>query len=171
MRRQQIAAWKAARPEVANTRAKAERTAAGRYKEPTLFNCLAKSEDVGKNAPEFIVLESLRDVPNHLCAPIHDGEDRHRSPVREKAPCVILEELLLGVRLEAIGSAECELEKIEECPTHYVIPRFRLSSDQSEEQPTLITRNKFFQLRSGGSSAVMSPRLLSTGVVLAIRFC
>lgn len=49
MRRQQIAAWKTARPEqpalfplVADCRPKAERTATGRYKEPTLFNCLLR---------------------------------------------------------------------------------------------------------------------------------
>lgn len=47
MRRQQIAAWKAARPDQPalfplkrDCRPKAERTVAGRYKEPTLFNCL-----------------------------------------------------------------------------------------------------------------------------------
>lgn len=49
MRRQQIAAWKAARPDqpalfplVEDCRPKVERTAAGRYSEPTLFNCLLR---------------------------------------------------------------------------------------------------------------------------------
>jgi len=46
MRRQQIAAWKTVRPEqpalIADCRPKAERTATGRYKEPTLFNCLLR---------------------------------------------------------------------------------------------------------------------------------
>jgi hypothetical protein len=49
MRRQQIAAWKAAKPDqpalfalVEDSRPKAERTAAGRYNEPTLFNCLLR---------------------------------------------------------------------------------------------------------------------------------
>jgi hypothetical protein len=49
IRRQQIAAWKTARPEqpalfalIEDCRPKAERTATGRYKEPTLFNCLLR---------------------------------------------------------------------------------------------------------------------------------
>lgn len=49
MRHQQIAAWKAARPDqpalfplIDDARPKAERTADGRYKEPTLFNCLLR---------------------------------------------------------------------------------------------------------------------------------
>ena len=49
MRRLQIAAWKAARPDqpalfplVEDSRPKFECTAAGRYREPTLFNCLRR---------------------------------------------------------------------------------------------------------------------------------
>jgi|GEM_PF-505513 hypothetical protein len=49
MRRQQIAAWKAARPEqpalfplIEDCRPKAERTVAARYNEPSLFNCLLR---------------------------------------------------------------------------------------------------------------------------------
>jgi hypothetical protein len=47
LRRQQIAAWKAARPDqpalfplIEDSRPKPERTAAGRYTEPTLLDCL-----------------------------------------------------------------------------------------------------------------------------------
>jgi hypothetical protein len=47
LRRQQIAAWKAARPDqpalfplIDDTRPKSERTAAGRYSEPSLLDCL-----------------------------------------------------------------------------------------------------------------------------------
>jgi hypothetical protein len=47
MRRAQIAAWKAARPDqpalfplIADSRPKPERTVAGRYSEPTLLDCL-----------------------------------------------------------------------------------------------------------------------------------
>ena len=49
MRRQQIAAWKAARPDqpalfplINDSRPKSERTVAGRYNESTLFNCLKR---------------------------------------------------------------------------------------------------------------------------------
>lgn len=49
MRRQQIAAWKAVRPDqpalfplIEDSRPKFERTVAGRYNEPTLFNCLVR---------------------------------------------------------------------------------------------------------------------------------
>lgn len=47
LRRQQITAWKAARPDqpalfplIEDCRPKAERTVAGRYTEPTLLDCL-----------------------------------------------------------------------------------------------------------------------------------
>ncbi len=60
MRRQQIAAWKAARPDqpalfplIADSRPKSERTVAGRYREPTLFNSLLRimeQADRGKGA-------------------------------------------------------------------------------------------------------------------------
>lgn len=47
LRRQQVAAWKAARPDqqalfplVEDCRHKSERTAAGRYSEPSLLDCL-----------------------------------------------------------------------------------------------------------------------------------
>ena len=49
LRRQQIAAWKAARPDqpalfplVEDCRPKSERSAAGRYSEPSLLDCLRK---------------------------------------------------------------------------------------------------------------------------------
>jgi hypothetical protein len=58
MRRKQIAASKAARPDqpalfplIEDARPKFERTAAGRYREPTLFNCLRRvmeQADCGK---------------------------------------------------------------------------------------------------------------------------
>ena len=47
LRRQQVAAWKATRPDqaalfplIADARPKSERTAAGRYAEPSLLDCL-----------------------------------------------------------------------------------------------------------------------------------
>ena len=47
LRRQQIAAWKAARPDqpalfplIEDSRPKSERTVAGRYNEPSLLDCL-----------------------------------------------------------------------------------------------------------------------------------
>ena len=47
MRRQQIAAWKAARPDqpalfplIEDSRPKSDRTAVGRYSEPSLLDCL-----------------------------------------------------------------------------------------------------------------------------------
>ncbi|MES1990613.1 MAG: hypothetical protein V4441_06655 [Pseudomonadota bacterium] len=62
MRRQQIAAWKAARPDqpalfplIVDSRPKADRTAAGRYKEPTLFNCLLRiMEQADGNSPTLL---------------------------------------------------------------------------------------------------------------------
>lgn len=49
IRRQQIAAWKSARPDqpalfplINDSRPKSERTVAARYNEPTLFNCLKR---------------------------------------------------------------------------------------------------------------------------------
>ena len=49
LRRQQLAAWKAARPEQPalfrlreDSRPKSERTAAGRYREPSLLDCLRR---------------------------------------------------------------------------------------------------------------------------------